>query len=368
MIILQVAHITKIPGPVQSLAHFLKQKTGISCYQILHPLDNSLSYSTLVKKSKKIAKKKRVTLGPVKYFISFFLTLKWLKKLPKKINLAIGMNCFDTLALLTAQKLKLKKIDQIVFFNTDFSRKRFTNTLLNRLYVAIDKFAAKSVDFLCCNTKRTIQARIKEGIGQKKIIYTPNGIFLEKIGPVKKKTYQPQLVYVGRLAAGHDLPQAIRFLKNTKLKLIIIGSGPEENNLKLLVKKQKLEKQVTFLGFMDHQKTINFLKNFSGFGLAPYSKNHDWTYYADPVKIKEYLACLVPPVTNSVVEIAQEIKKRKLGLVYRKSPKKIFQEIASLNNSDYQRLIKNITSYNIFFDYQKIYLSIFSVINREGNE
>ena len=367
--IVQVAHITRIPGPVQSLGRFLKQKKEITCYQILHPLDNSLFYSALVKKDKEIVKKKRIALGPKKYFISFFLTLKWLKKLPKKIDLAIGMNCFDTLALLTAKKLKLKKIDQIVFFNTDFSRKRFTNTLLNSLYINIDKFAAKSADFLCCNTKRTIKARIKEGIGKEKIIYTPNGVFLKEIGPIKKnKTYQPQLVYVGHLAAGHDLPQAIRALKNTKLKLIIIGSGPEENSLKLLVKKQKLEKQVSFLGFMDHQKVINFLKNFSGFGLAPYSKNHDWTYYADPVKIKEYLACLVPPITTDTTEISQIIKKNNLGFVYQKNLKKVFQKIASLENRQYQKIVESIEKHQKDFDYQKIYLSIVFVINRRNNE
>lgn len=360
--IVQVAHITRIPGPVQSLGRFLKQKKEITCYQILHPLDDSLSYSALVKKDKEIAKKKRIALGPMKYFISFFLTLKWLKKLPKKIDLAIGMNCFDTLALLTAKKLKFKNIDRVVFFNTDFSRRRFTSPFLNNLYVAIDKFTAKSADFLCCNTKRTIKARAKEGIGKEKIIYTPNGVFLADIGRVNNnKSFLPQLIYVGSLNRDHGLQDVFPVLTKTSLKLFIIGSGSDEKYFKQLVQKQKLANQVFFLGFMSHKQILEYLKRFSGFGLAPYSQKSDWTYYADPVKIKEYLACLVPPITTDTTEISQIIKKNNLGFVYQKSPKKIFQKIASLNNSDYINIINRIVSYQSQLDYDQIYQKVFQL-------
>lgn len=363
MIILQVAHLTKTPGPVQSLARFFHEKKGANCYQILHPLDNSLVNSLLKKDGKIIAQKKRLLPGLAKYFLSFFLTLKWLKKLPKRVDLAIGMNCFDSLPLVWLRKRK--KIKQIVFFNTDFSRRRFANPLLNRLYIAIDRGMAQKADWLCCNTKRTIKARVKEGIDKNKIIYTPNGVFLKKIGPVKKaKTYQPQLVYAGHLATGHDLAPAITALKGTKLKLFIIGSGPDEEKLKTLIKDQNLAGQVSFLGSMSHQKTLNFLKNFSGFGLAPYSQTHGWTYYADPVKIKEYLACLIPPVTNETTEIAQTIKKKNLGFVYQENPEKIFKKIASLDNRQYQKIIKNIYEYQKDFDYQKIYQKAFEIITK----
>ncbi|KUK78985.1 MAG: Group 1 glycosyl transferase, partial [Microgenomates bacterium 39_7] len=359
MIVLQAAHITKIPGPVQSLARFFHEKKGTTCYQILHPLDNSQINSLLKKDGKVIVKKKRFLLGPVKYFSSFSLTLKWLKKLPKGVDLGIGMNCFDTLALIVARSLGLKKITQIIFFNTDFSRIRFQNPILNHIYIAIDKWAAKRADFLCCNTKRTIRVRIKEGIDKNKIIYTPNGVFLADIGKIKeKKTFLPWLVYVGSLNKDHGLQNVFPFLAKTNLKLFVIGSGPDEPYLKKMVKNYRLAKQVSFLGVMEHQQVIAFLKNFSGFGLAPYNKSSDWVYYADPVKIKEYLACLVPPVTNETTEIAQIIKRKKMGFVYKKNPEKIFKRIASLDNSEYQKIINNIEKYRETFDYQKIYQKV----------
>ncbi|MDD3532169.1 MAG: glycosyltransferase [Candidatus Shapirobacteria bacterium] len=362
MIVLQVAHITKTPGPVQSLARFFCEKKGTICYQILHPLDDSLANSLLKKDGKSIIQKKRLLPGVTKYFSSFFLTLKWLKKLPERVDLGVGMNCFDTLALIVAQKLKLKKITRIVFFNTDFSRIRFQNPLLNRLYIAVDKFAAKGADFLCCNTKRTIRARTKEGINKNKIIYVPNGVFLKDIGWVNNdKIFLPQLVYVGSLNKDHGLQNIFPILAKTSLRLFIIGSGSDEGYFKRLVQEQKLVNQVFFLGFMKHKKTLEYLKNFSGFGLAPYSQKYDWVYYADPVKIKEYLACLVPPITTNTTEISQIIKNNNLGFVYQKSPKKVFQKIASLNNNGYKNIISHIVSYQINIDYNRIYQKIFQL-------
>lgn len=363
MIILQAAHITKIPGPVQSLARFFRDKKRITCYQILHPLDNSLTNSFLKKDGKIIFQKKRFFSGLAKYFFSFSLTLEWIRKLSKRIDLGIGMNCFDTLTLIIARSVGLKKITQIVFFNTDFSRVRFQNPVLNHIYIAVDRWAAKEADLLCCNTKRAIRARIKEGIDKNKIIYIPNGVFLTDIGKVKKdKIFLPQLVYVGSLNKDHGLQNVFPALAKTSLKLFVIGSGPDELYFEKMVKNHNLAKQVSFLGVMKHKQVIAFLKNFSGFGLAPYNRDTDWVYYADPVKIKEYLACLVPPVTTNTTEISQIIKKKNLGFVYKKSPEKIFKKIASLDNNQYKEIIKNIKKHQKTFDYQKIYQKAFKII------
>ncbi|MDD3679358.1 MAG: glycosyltransferase [Candidatus Shapirobacteria bacterium] len=356
--VVQVAHITRIPGPVQFLARFLNEKKGFNCWQIYHPLDESISNSTLTSQGKIIAQKRINVSGLLKYFVTFSLSLKWLGKSPQQLDWAIGMNCLDTFSLLVAKKFR--KISQVVFFNTDFSRRRFKNPLLNSIYVALDRWVAKRADLLCCNTKRTIQARIKEGISENKIILTPNGVFLSDIGFVKKnKSFLPQLVYVGSLNKDHGLQNIFSSLGKTKLKLFIIGSGPDEKHFKMLVRKYQLEKQISFLGFMDHDRVVKYLKNFSGFGLAPYPSDTNWAYYADPVKIKEYLACLVPPVISSVVEISQEIKQKRLGLVYQKNPSKTFKEIASMNNKDYQQIIANIISKRTQLDYNYIYQKIF---------
>ena len=58
MIILQVAHITQIPGPVQSLARFINEEKKGDFYQIYHPRTDDLSFSSLFKNGRLLKQKK----------------------------------------------------------------------------------------------------------------------------------------------------------------------------------------------------------------------------------------------------------------------------------------------------------------------
>lgn len=78
------------------------------------------------------------------------------------------------------------------------------------------------------------------------------------IKPKKKKT--SQLVFVGRLVLWKNINQIIKAVKLARKrhpwKLLIIGKGPEENNLKRQVEKLKADKWVSFTGRMSHQDTL----------------------------------------------------------------------------------------------------------------
>jgi len=78
-----------------------------------------------------------------------------------------------------------------------------------------------------------------------------NKIVSEKITvPKKEENY---LLYFGRLAPEKGVHLIIAALKNSSENLKIAGEGPEEFNLKNLVKKLGLKKQVEFLGFKSGQ-------------------------------------------------------------------------------------------------------------------
>jgi len=161
-IIIQIAHITRTPGPVQFLADYLRNKTE-NFYRIYHPLESIGKISSVLMKGDKIIKEKKAR-GNIfsNYIANFFISLKWLKEIKEPIDLAIGMNCFDVFPLIIMKKRC--RIKKIFFFNTDFSRHRFKNFSLNKVYVWLDKFCAKKADLIGCNTKRTILKRIKEGV------------------------------------------------------------------------------------------------------------------------------------------------------------------------------------------------------------
>lgn len=269
--IVQVAHVTKIPGPVQILAEYIQEKKDVEFYQILHPLNGSgISHSEFLVNKEKLAQKKTKFKGLLEYADNYFETMKWLKRVEGPIDTAIGMNPFDALPLiLLKRRLKIRKV---VLFGTDFSRKRFKNPMVNSIYVRIDRFCAKKADLVCCNTRRAIEARMKEGVFREKLILTPNGVFWDKIGIVpKKRVFEKKLVYIGHLSKSHGLADIIKLISGTNLRVDIIGLGPAENELRNSAKEYKVAEKIIFLGKLSHDQVIEYLKSFSGLALAPYN-------------------------------------------------------------------------------------------------
>ncbi|MCX6807245.1 MAG: glycosyltransferase family 4 protein [Patescibacteria group bacterium] len=94
---------------------------------------------------------------------------------------------------------------------------------------------------------------------KKQIEYIPNGVHLHiwHANANKVKLNPNQIIFWGRLnkVKGVDvLIKAISRLKLPKIKLEIIGDGPEAGNLRTLTKKLKLDKQIHFAGFKTHKE------------------------------------------------------------------------------------------------------------------
>jgi glycosyltransferase involved in cell wall biosynthesis len=90
-----------------------------------------------------------------------------------------------------------------------------------------------------------------------RIEVVPNGIdtqpFLRFSRSHRAATAQLQLVYVGRLAPGKGLPETLEALalaraKGLRPRLVIVGSGPQERELRARVASLALESQVRFAG------------------------------------------------------------------------------------------------------------------------
>ncbi len=168
--IIQLAHVTNTPGPVQTLAEFLEKNNKNRVKKYWFNLEN----------------------GYLGYLSDFGKAYRKIKK-EKKIDIAIGMNCFDTLPLILLRKNRIKKV---VLFGTDFSRKRYHSPILNWLYVAIDKYCAKRSDFVCGNSQRAVKQRLAEGVDKDKIIYEPQvGFLLTKDGSLILGPKAPQLFH-----------------------------------------------------------------------------------------------------------------------------------------------------------------------------
>jgi glycosyltransferase involved in cell wall biosynthesis len=91
--------------------------------------------------------------------------------------------------------------------------------------------------------------------------------------------------------------------------LDIAGHGPQERELRAMVGRLGLGDAVTFHGFLsDHRDVEAFLARAS-VAAAPYEDTPDsFTRFADPSKLKSYLAAGLPivltPVPNNAAELA----------------------------------------------------------------
>jgi glycosyltransferase involved in cell wall biosynthesis len=135
----------------------------------------------------------------------------------------------------------------------------------------------------------------------------PNGVdlqpFASPIEPIERSElgYGPDevlLIYVGRLGPEKNLPFLLRAVAGTaqaypNVRLVIVGGGPEEDNLKDRVQLMGLQDQVNFVGRIDYKVVPRYLTMADAFVSASVTEVH-------PLSIIEAMAAGLPVLgTNS---------------------------------------------------------------------
>lgn len=283
------------------------------------------------------------------FIYQLFLTIFFIILKPMKYDLCIACDNLSLISVFMFRKLGL--IKKIIYYTVDYTPKRYNNPLLNSLYQYMDRLASMLSDINWVAVENMITAKAQNGLELKKSApfqVVPMG-FNKEIILVKpaSKIDRFHLIFVGFLFEKQGLQLVIKALpklvkKFPQIHLTIIGSGPIEIHIKKSVKFLNLNSYVTFTGHInDHQKIVDILTHSGGIGLATYIPSiGDYTYNADPSKIKLYLLCGLPVITTRVPPIAKEIEKRKAGFVIN------YSEQDLINALDY--ILKSKENYLIF--------------------
>ena len=145
----------------------------------------------------------------------------------------------------------------------------------------------------------------------------------QKLG---KKSDDIFLVHTGRLTiknALKDVVDALQFLPQN-VKLILIGQGEEEDNLKKQISDLKLDERVMFAGFMDHQEMSEYLKVCDIFIRPSLSEGLGNSFL-------EAMASGIPVVATPVGGIPDFLIDGETGLFCEvKNPKSIVQKVEKL--------------------------------------
>lgn len=129
------------------------------------------------------------------------------------------------------------------------------------------------------------------------------------------------------------LPKIVK--KIPDIKLLIVGMGQLENDLKIMARELGVSKNVEFKGFVKDHRDVEKILVKCAVGLAIYEPNPDSiTQYTDPSKPKQYMACGLPVIITGVPWIAKEIEEKTMGIVISYSEHELTDAIIKLLMDD----------------------------------
>ena len=331
-------------GAPQALKDYLIKLPVKELLFIGHPLkiDETRSFREVLLYGKLQEKKDfpfRVSISIVNYIIEIILTFFWVVTRRKKYDLFVGVDNLNAFVGVLLRKMGVVK--KVIFYTIDYVPVRFKNKQLNAIYHWLDKFCLTYADEVWNVSPRIVEGRERIK-GLKKTKYTnqkvvPIGVWLKNIKPVPwQRVKKHQLLFVGHLLEKQGAQLVIRAIPEVVKKVpdfhfLVIGGGEYETALKRLVKKKKLAQYVTFTGWIKNRKQLEAAMRDSGLAIAMYKKEkNSFTYYADPTKLKDYLAMGLPILLTDVPYNAREIERKKCGVIVKYNKKNIAEAIIQM--------------------------------------
>ena len=370
--IIAAGHVTEVYGPVQAIKNHLLKNKG-EFILITHPFSYSKLEGTKAETfrdgiaAETLAGHRRGENQPVAWIKDIYFNIKFGLSLGKKPDFFIGI---DNLNAMTGIFLKwIGKVDRVVYYIIDHTPRRFKNPVLNFLYEAIDRFACEQSDFIWSLSGRIAAAKDKKyKIKPGRNIVVPVGVELGRVDKFTEaeKVSKKTMVLMSMLDETKGVQLLIECMKDISAlspgaKLLIIGTGPYEQNLKDQAARLGLGESVRFLGLMGHDELFRFIPH-ERLGLAPYMDDkNNYSYYADPTKPKEYLACGLPVVITGVPWIAEEVEKRPMGVVCKYEKESLTAACVKMLNDDefYKTCLKNSLEFASGLDWDVIYSKAF---------
>lgn len=129
------------------------------------------------------------------------------------------------------------------------------------------------------------------------VVVITNGIDVSKITNIAPAEKKSDIIFAGRLLSHKNVDVLLRAVKiitetNPNIKVLIIGDGPERNNLENLSKQLKLEKNVEFTGFIEKEDDVYALMHASKVFVLPSTRE------GFGITVIEANACGLPVITT----------------------------------------------------------------------
>lgn len=185
------------------------------------------------------------------------------------------------------------------------------NSMLNTIEAYTHRIL-KSYDYVdkfICPSEFYMNKFIEFGIPKEKVVHIPNFVDVSKFNP--NYEHEDYFVYFGRLSEEKGINTLIKSMKYVnKSKLIIVGTGPIEKELKEFVVKENI-KNVEFVGFKTGNELENIIKQ-SRFIVIP----SEW-YENAPMSIIEAMAYGKAVLGSNIGGIPEFIEDNHTGMIFK---------------------------------------------------
>jgi glycosyltransferase involved in cell wall biosynthesis len=296
-------------GPAQALRDYLVER-GARVMTIFHPLtpEQGTRHSIATYENGRRVDERtfRLPLAPPhSYVVDPFVPL-----LPPQVDSWFGFNPLACGRGLVARAQG--RAGRVFLWSVDFVPDRFgPGSLPTRLYDRLDR--------LCClraDARVELSVAARDGRNRRHGLppevleahIVPMGAWVDRVPTTPRDGFKGRrVVFLGHLVPRQGVSRLIDAVQllGEDVAVHVIGTGPLEAELR-----ERASDAVTFHGYLDDHREVERLLGESAVAVAPYEPSSDtFTRYADPGKLKAYLAAGLPIVMTDVPPNAHELEQ-----------------------------------------------------------
>lgn len=212
---------------------------------------------------------------------------------------------------------RLGRAARTILWSVDFVPERFGRTPLTRVYDGLDRLCCRRADARVELSTAARDARNDRhglvGVGVPTYV-VPMGAWLGRVPRSPEDgVAQRRVVFLGHLVQRQGVALLLDALaqldgRGATVEADIVGHGPLLAELRDHASRLGVH-AIRFHGFVEDHRTVEEVLARASLAIAPYEPSPDsFTRYADPGKLKAYLAAGLPIVLTAVPPIAAELE------------------------------------------------------------
>jgi glycosyltransferase involved in cell wall biosynthesis len=323
-------------GPAQALREYLVRSDARRVVTVEHPLGLDDEPHHVVRDERRGQQVRERTFRlPSRPPLTYPLDLLVPPTLPTA-DAWFGFN-----ALACARGLFLRRLGRarrVVYWCVDFVDDRFGAGPLTRAYVALDRACCVRADRRFELSEQALVARNDRhgGVPLARAEVVPMGAWIDRVPVAGAGQFGAPVAFLGHLVPRQGVETLLRSLAAAKaggrvIPAEVIGKGPLEAALRELAVELGLGSSVRFHGFVrDHRDVERILATCSA-GVAPYANDPtSFTRYADPGKLKAYVAAGLPVVLTDVAPNAGELAAAGVAVLVEDDPAALANALETL--------------------------------------